>query len=75
MNETTDPNHLYDLKGKTDVANVYYQSEVDGFAKVFYKPGNTSFKTKGNFTHTLTLLLTGSKPLTKKKHKTSLKNL
>ncbi|MCX6238192.1 MAG: type I restriction endonuclease [Bacteroidia bacterium] len=47
MNETTDPNHLYDLKGKTDVANVYYQSEVDGFAKVFYKPGNTSFKDQG----------------------------
>ena len=47
MNETTDPNHLYDLKGKTDVANIYYQSEVDGFAKVFYKPGNTSFKDQG----------------------------
>ena len=47
MNEITDPNHLYDLKGKTDVANVYYQSEVDGFAKVFYKPGNSSFKDQG----------------------------
>jgi type I restriction enzyme R subunit len=47
MNETTDPNHLYDLKGKTDVANVYYQSEVDGFAKVFYKQGNASFKDQG----------------------------
>jgi type I restriction enzyme R subunit len=46
MNETTDPNHLYDLKGKTDIANVYYQSEVDGFAKVFYKR-NTSFKDQG----------------------------
>ena len=46
MNESTDPNHLYDLKGKTDAANVYFQSEVDGFAKVFYKR-NTSFKDQG----------------------------
>lgn len=44
MAETTDPNHLYDLKGKTDAANVYYQSEVAAFARVFYKPGNTSVK-------------------------------
>lgn len=47
MAETTDPNHLYDLKGMMDVANVYYQSEVDAFAKVFYKPGNTSIKDQG----------------------------
>ena len=47
MTETTDPNHLYDLKGKMDTANIYYQSEVDAFAKVFYKPGNTSIKDQG----------------------------
>ncbi len=47
MTETTDPNHLYDLKGKMDMANVYYQSEVNGFAKVFYRPGNTSLKDQG----------------------------
>lgn len=47
MNETTDPNHLYDLKNITDKANVYYLSEVDAFAKVFYKPGQTSFKDQG----------------------------
>lgn len=47
MNERTDPNHLYDLKGKLDMANVYYQSEVDAFAKVFYKTGNTSTKDQG----------------------------
>jgi type I restriction enzyme R subunit len=41
MSDTTDPNHLYDLKGKTDSAQVYFQSEVDGFAKIFYKPDNT----------------------------------
>ena len=47
MTETTDPNHLYDLKGKTDASNVYFQSEVDGFARVFYRPGNTSLKDQG----------------------------
>ena len=47
MTETTDPNHLYDLKGKTDAANVYYQSEVDAFARIFYKPGHTSVKDQG----------------------------
>jgi len=47
MPETTDPNHLYDLKGRMDSANVYYQSEVDGFAKIFYRPGNTSLKDQG----------------------------
>jgi type I restriction enzyme R subunit len=41
MTGTTDPNHLYDLKGVMDKANVYYQSEVDGFARLFYKAGNT----------------------------------
>ncbi|MBK9097542.1 MAG: type I restriction endonuclease subunit R [bacterium] len=47
MSETTDPNHLYDLKGKTDAAQVYYQSEVDGFSKVFYKPGSVSSRDQG----------------------------
>ncbi len=47
MNRTIDPNHLYDLKHKTDAANVYYQSEIDAFAKIFYKPGNSSFKDQG----------------------------
>lgn len=47
MSETTDPNHLYDLKGKTDSAQVYYQSEVDAFSKVFYKPGSASVKDQG----------------------------
>jgi type I restriction enzyme R subunit len=46
MTGTTDPNHLYDLKGKLDAANVYYRSEIDGFARVFYQPGIT-FKDQG----------------------------
>lgn len=47
MSDTTDPNHLYDLKGKTDAAQVYFQSEVDAFSKVFYKPGSASVKDQG----------------------------
>ncbi len=47
MNEVTDPNHLYDLKGKLDTANVYHQSEIDAFAKVFYKPEQSSLKDQG----------------------------
>lgn len=35
--ETTDPNHLYDLKNKLDAAQVYFQSEIDAFASVFFK--------------------------------------
>jgi type I restriction enzyme R subunit len=38
LSEPTDPNHLYDLKTKTAAAQVYHQTEVDGFASVFYKP-------------------------------------
>jgi len=47
MSETTDPNHLYDLKGKTDSAQVYFQSEVDAFSKIFYKPGSASVRDQG----------------------------
>src|SRR6185436_2405876 len=47
LTENTDPNHLYDLKGKLDAANVYYQSEVDAFARVFYKAGTNSVKDQG----------------------------
>jgi type I restriction enzyme, R subunit len=47
MEETTDPNHLYDLKGRADAAQVYNQSEVDAFSKVFYKPGSVSVRDQG----------------------------
>lgn len=47
MTETTDPNHLYDLKAKIDATHIYYQSEVDAFARVFYKPGRPSVKDQG----------------------------
>jgi len=38
LSEVADPNHLYDLKSKTDGAQVYHQTEVNGFARIFYKP-------------------------------------
>lgn len=37
LKENTDPNHLYDLKGKLDAAQVYQWSEVNAFAEVFFK--------------------------------------
>jgi type I restriction enzyme R subunit len=36
--EQADPHQLYDLQAKLDHAQVYYASEVDAFARVFYKP-------------------------------------
>ncbi|MBM3435796.1 MAG: type I restriction endonuclease subunit R [Bacteroidetes bacterium] len=47
LTETTNPNHLYDLKNLTDKSQIYFQSEVDGFAKVFYKPGQSSLRDQG----------------------------
>ncbi|MDR2705796.1 MAG: DEAD/DEAH box helicase family protein, partial [Planctomycetaceae bacterium] len=44
MDETTNPNHLYDLKNQLDSAHVYYQSEVDAFAKIYYNPGRYGAK-------------------------------
>lgn len=46
MDETADPNHLYDLRNKMDAADVYHQSEIDDFAKVFYKPSRSSNNNK-----------------------------
>ena len=47
MAETADPNHLYDLKNRLDAALVYHTSEVDAFARLFYRPGHTSLKDQG----------------------------
>jgi type I restriction enzyme R subunit len=47
LTEPTDPNHLYDLKGKLHAANVYYESEVNAFAKIFYKPGTIALHDQG----------------------------
>ncbi|MBN1902041.1 type I restriction endonuclease subunit R [Candidatus Sumerlaeota bacterium] len=40
LEETTDPNHLYDLKNKLDEKQVYWQSEIDAFARVYYLSRN-----------------------------------
>jgi type I restriction enzyme R subunit len=36
--ESAEPQQLYDLQHELDAAQVYYVSEVEAFAKVFYKP-------------------------------------
>jgi type I restriction enzyme R subunit len=36
--ETADPQHLYELQHHLEAAQVYTQSEVDAFCKVFYAP-------------------------------------
>jgi type I restriction enzyme R subunit len=36
--ESAEPQQLYDLQHKLDATQVYYVSEIEAFAKVFYKP-------------------------------------
>jgi type I restriction enzyme, R subunit len=36
--ESAEPHQLYDLQHKLDTTQVYFQSEVQAFAKVFYQP-------------------------------------
>lgn len=38
VGERVEPQQLYELKAKLDALQVYYQSEVEEFARVFYKP-------------------------------------
>ncbi len=38
ISETTDPNLVYDLKYKLEDFRVYWESEVEGFSKAFFKP-------------------------------------
>ena len=44
LKENTDPNHLYDLRGKLDAAQVYQWSEINAFAGVFFKDGDHNIK-------------------------------
>ncbi len=37
IEESTDPNHLYDLKAEIERAQVIWQTEVDNFCNVFFK--------------------------------------
>ncbi|MEQ9618422.1 MAG: putative DNA binding domain-containing protein [Deltaproteobacteria bacterium] len=38
LSERTDPNHLYDLKNKLEEKQIFWDSEVENFAKIFFKP-------------------------------------
>lgn len=40
VSENPDPNHLYDIKHKLDEKQVYWHSEIEAFANVYFKPGN-----------------------------------
>jgi type I restriction enzyme R subunit len=40
LSPTTDPNKLYDLKNKLAGYQIYRQSEIDAFARFFFKPKN-----------------------------------
>ncbi|OJW77405.1 MAG: restriction endonuclease subunit R [Bacteroidetes bacterium 46-16] len=40
VDPVTDPNLLYDLKNALDAKQVYWQSEIDGFAKIFFDPAS-----------------------------------
>lgn len=40
VEDNPDPNHLYDLKGILDKMQVYWLSEVEAFARVYFKPSN-----------------------------------
>jgi type I restriction enzyme R subunit len=41
LEETANPNHLYDLKHQLEETGIFWQSEVDSFSKVFFKPKQT----------------------------------
>jgi type I restriction enzyme, R subunit len=37
VKENSDPNHLYDLKGEIEKANVIWETEINNFCNVFFK--------------------------------------
>lgn len=40
VKEEPTPNHLYDLKNKLDAQQLYWQSEIDAFARIYFKPAS-----------------------------------
>jgi type I restriction enzyme R subunit len=46
VKEEPAPNHLYDLKAKLDEKQVYWQSEIEAFARVYFRP-NSKMTAKG----------------------------
>ena len=39
--EMPDPNHLYDLKNILDSKQVFWQSEIESFARIYFKPNQS----------------------------------
>lgn len=37
IKENSDPNHLYDLKGEIDKANIIWESEINTFCNIYFK--------------------------------------
>jgi len=37
VTEEPDPNHLYDLKSKLDEKQIYWQSEIESFSRIYFK--------------------------------------
>ncbi|MDP8242007.1 MAG: type I restriction endonuclease subunit R, partial [Candidatus Celaenobacter antarcticus] len=45
VTEEPEPNHLYDLKSKLDEKQIYWQSEIDAFANIYFRhSAKLSFK-------------------------------
>ena len=40
VKEEPAPNHLYDLKAKLDEKQIYWQSEIEAFARVYFRPNS-----------------------------------
>ena len=40
VSQEPDPNHLYDLKSKLDEKQIYWQSEIDAFARIYFDPSS-----------------------------------
>jgi len=38
VTEEPEPNHLYDLKAKLDEWQIYWQSEIDAFSNIYFRP-------------------------------------
>lgn len=48
IEETTDPNHLYDLKNEIDKAHIIWETEMDAFCNIFFKSAKSlSVKEQG----------------------------
>ncbi len=44
LSAETDPNHLYDLKNRLEESQVFWKSEVESFAQIFFMPRQSQSK-------------------------------